>query len=173
MLAVLLYVLFVVVGVRFFEPGQVGALLVLAGGLWLAAALWRHRSLKEAIVPSTATIVGITVWILESTMVLQLLPVMVSRSEFVKFVDAAVNDRPFLSKMVKAVPKVPLDDAKLAYIDRSHGYWAVVTGINTAIQIAMAVAPLPLWALYTTAGWYLLFAAALAAQIVYGRVHGV
>lgn len=173
MIAVLLYVLFVVVGVRFFEPRELGMVLTLAGALWLVAAFRQNGSLKELIVPLTAAAVGIAVWTLESAMALQLLPVMVSLLFFVKFVDAAINGRPFLGKMVAAVPRVSLSAEKLAYIDRSHGYWAAVTGINTAIQIAMAVAPMPVWALYTTAGWYLLFAAAVTAQIVYGRLHGV
>jgi len=172
MVAVLLYVLFVVVGLRYFEPAQLGGLLTAAGALWSAAA-WRRGSWRDLAVPLGATAVGASVWVLETALIFRLLPVMVSALIFAKFFDAAWRGRPFLAGMLSGIPRLNLPEAKRAYIDRSHGYWAAVTGVNTALQIAMVLAPTGIWALYTTAGWYLLFATALAAQIIYGKLHGV
>ncbi len=172
MAAVLLYVIFVVVGVRYLEPAALGALLTFFAAIWLLLSV-RREGWREGVVPTTALAVGAAVWLLESTAALQLLPVMVSLLFFVKFLDAAWRGRPFLAEMLRGVPRLRLSEAKYDFIDRSHGYWAAVTGLNTLIQAGMVAAPMGVWALYTTAGWYLLFAAALTAQIVYGRLHGV
>jgi hypothetical protein len=173
MAAVLLYVLFVVVGLRFFGAAEVGAVLSAISLIWFAALWRREGSLRATFVPSAAFVIGLGVWLAESATILQLLPVIVSSLFFVKFLDAAWRKKPFLAVMVQRVPKVKWSDSKLEYIDRSHGYWAVVTGINTAIQAVMVMAPTTLWALYTTLGWYLLFAVALGVQIVYGKLHAV
>ncbi len=173
MLAVLLYILFVVVGLRFFEPALLGAVLSLIGVLWLAIGYWRHRDLAELLVPAAATMIGLAVWLMESSLLFTLLPVFISLFFFIKFLDATLRNRPFLADMVKKVPKVNLNEEKLRYIDRSHAYWAAVNGVNVTIQIAMVFAPLTWWALYSTLGWYLLFGLALSTQIIYGKLHGI
>ena len=173
MLPVLLYVIFVICGLRFFEPGAVGAAMGAVGIVWTGASYWRHRSVSELLVPATAAVIGLAVWLMESSLLFTLLPVIISLFFFIKFLDATLRNRPFLADMVKRVPKVRWSPEKLAYIDRSHGYWAVVNGINVAIQIVMVFAPLSLWALYSTVGWYLLFGLALGAQIINGKLHGI
>lgn len=173
MFAVLLYILFVVVGLRFFEPAELGAVLSLVGTLWLAISYWRHRDLSVLLVPAAATAIGLSVWLMQSSLLFTLLPVILSLFFFIKFLDATLRNRPFLADMVKKVPKVNLNEEKLRYIDRSHGYWTVVNGLNVSIQIAMIFAPLSIWALYSTVGWYLLFGLALGSQIIYGKAHGI
>lgn len=173
MAAVLLYVLFVVVGLRFFGAAEVGAVLSALSMIWFAALWRREGSLRATFVPLAAFVIGLTVWLAESAVIFQLLPVIVSLLFFVKFLDAVWRKKPFLAHMVQRVPKVQWSRSKLDYIDNSHGYWAMVTGVNTTIQAVMVMAPTTLWALYTTVGWYLLFAVALGAQIVYGKLHAV
>ncbi len=173
MFAVLLYVLFVVIGLRFFDPAEVGAVLSVIGLVWLGVVMRKRYRIMDLSVPFLATVVGVTVWVMESELLFKLLPVLISLLFFVKFFHAYQTEQPFLAKMVEKVPKVSLSDGKLAYIDRSHGYWCIITGINLVLQIVMIFAPMGVWALYTTAGWYVLFASALAAQVIYGRVRGI
>jgi len=168
----LFYVLFIALGLRFFAPETVGMALTATAAPWSAYLLARHR-ISDAIVPVAATALGVAVWVLNTAMILQVLPVLISGLFFLKFGEAVLFHHPFLADMVRKVPKLNLSDAVLAYINRSHVYWLGVTGLNTAIQILVVFAPLQVWALYTTAGWYLLFALALGLQIIYGRMHGV
>jgi hypothetical protein len=168
----LLYVLFIVIGLRFFSPEEVGIALFVLAAPWFLYVIVRN-DFRSALVPMTATAVGFLVWMLDSAMVFKVLPVLISALFFVKFTDAVLQEKPFLAAMVRKVPKVAWTDAKLAFIDNSHGYWMVVTGINLLLQIVVLFAPLSVWALYTTLGWYMLFGTALAAQIIYGKVRGV
>jgi len=169
----LLYVLFIVVGLRFFPPAQIGAVLFFIAICWLVYDLVRNSDLRSLAVPVFAAVIGAVVWYADSAQLFKALPALISALFFVKFTDAVIRKKPFLAAMVKKTPKIEWTQKKLAYIDSSHGYWAVVSGINTAIQIAMLFAPMSVWALYTTVGWYLFFGTALASQIIYGKMQGV
>ena len=169
----LLYVLFIVVGLRFFPPAQIGAVLFLIALCWLIYELVRSADIRSLAVPVFAALIGAVVWYVDSAQLFKALPALISALFFVKFADAVVRKRPFLASMVKKTPKIKWTEEKLAYIDSSHGYWMIVSGINTFIQVIMLFAPMPVWALYTTVGWYLFFGIALASQIIYGKTQGV
>ena len=172
MLLTLLYVLFIVVGLRFFEPQIVGIALFSLAAPWTLYELYKNR-FKNVLVPLAATTVGFLVWFLDSTLVFKILPVLITSLFFVKFAEAVVFKRPFLATMVQKTPKMVWSEEKLALIDSSHLYWLIITSINLILQIAVLFASMKIWALYTTVGWYLLFGGALALQIIYGKVRGV
>ncbi len=172
MLLTLLYVLFIVVGLRFFEPQSVGAVLFALAAPWTLYELFRNR-FHNVLVPLAAATVGFLVWFLDAVIVFKLLPVLITSLFFVKFAEAVMFRRPFLANMVRKTPKIVWSEAKLAFIDTSHGYWLFITGINLLLQVAVLFASMKIWALYTTVGWYLLFGGALALQIIYGKVRGV
>ena len=172
MLLTLLYVLFIVVGLRFFEPQVVGIALFSLAAPWALYELYKNR-FKNVLVPLAATTVGFFVWFLDSTLVFKILPVLITSLFFVKFAEAVIFKRPFLAKMVQKTPKMVWSEEKLALIDSSHLYWLIITSINLVLQIALLFASMKIWALYTTVGWYLLFGGALALQIIYGKVRGV
>ena len=172
MLLTLLYVLFIVVGLRFFEPHVVGMALFTLAAPWTLYELIRNR-FKNILVPLAATTVGFLVWFLDSVLVFKILPVLITLLFFVKFAEAVIFQRPFLATMVQKTPKMVWSEEKLAFIDSAHSYWLIVTGINLLLQIAVLFASLKIWALYTTVGWYLLFGGALLLQIIYGKVRGV
>jgi hypothetical protein len=172
MLLTLLYVLFIVVGLRFFEPQSVGIALFSFAAPWTLYELIKNRY-KNILVPLAATVVGFLVWFLDSALVFKILPVLVTVLFFVKFAEAVIFKRPFLAAMVQKTPKVAWSEEKLAFIDSSHLYWLIITTINMALQIAVLFASMKIWALYTTVGWYLLFGGALVLQIIYGKVRGV
>jgi len=172
MLLTLLYVLFIVVGLRFFEPHVVGIALFSLAAPWTLYELIKNR-FQNILVPLAATVVGFLVWFLDSTLVFKVLPVLITTMFFVKFGEAVIFKRPFLAKMVQKTPKMVWSEEKLAYIDSAHLYWLIITTINLVLQIAVLFAPMKIWALYTTVGWYLLFGGALALQIIYGKVRGV
>ncbi len=172
MLLTLLYVLFIVVGLRFFEPHVVGVTLFAVAAPWTVYELVKNR-FKNVLVPLAATTVGFLVWYMDSVMVFKVLPVLITSLFLVKFLEAVVFKRPFLAKMVQKTPKVVWSEEKLSFIDSAHMYWLIVTTINMVLQIAVLFAPMKIWALYTTVGWYMLFGGALALQIIYGKVRGV
>lgn len=172
MLLTLLYVLFIVVGLRFFEPHVVGMALFALAAPWTLYELIRNR-FSNVLVPLAATVVGFLVWFLDSVLVFKVLPVLITSLFFARFAEAVAFQRPFLATMVRKTPKMVWSEEKLAFIDSAHGYWLAVTGINLLFQIAVLFAPMAIWALYTTVGWYLLFGGALLLQIIYGKVRGV
>lgn len=172
MLLTLLYVLFIVVGLRFFEPHTVGVALFSLAAPWTLYELIKNR-FKNVLVPLAATVVGLLVWLLDSTLVFKLLPVLITSLFFVKFAEAVIMKRPFLATMVQKTPKVVWSEEKLAFIESSHLYWLIVTTLNLVLQVAVLFASMQIWALYTTVGWYLLFGGALLLQIIYGKVRGV
>lgn len=172
MLLTLLYVLFIVVGLRFFEPHVVGMALFTLAAPWTLYELIKNR-FKNVLVPLAATTVGSLVWFMDSVLVFKILPVLITSLFFVKFAEAVIFQRPFLATMVQKTPKIVWSEEKLAFIDSAHSYWLIVTGINLLLQIAVLFASMKIWALYTTVGWYLLFGGALLLQIIYGKVRGV
>lgn len=172
MLLTLLYVLFIVVGLRFFEPQIVGIALFSLAAPWALYELIKNR-FQNILVPLTATAVGFLVWFLDSVVVFKILPVLITSLFFVKFAEAVIFKRPFLANMVRKTPKMVWSEEKLAFIDSSHSYWLFITTVNLLLQIAVLFASMKIWALYTTVGWYLLFGSALALQILYGKVRGV
>ncbi|MDA3946493.1 MAG: hypothetical protein PF439_07420 [Helicobacteraceae bacterium] len=172
MLLTLIYVLFIVVGLRFFEPQVVGLLLLSLAAPWTLYELIKNR-FKSVWVPLAAAVVGSLVWYLDSVVVFKILPVLITSLFFVKFAEAVIFKRPFLAKMVQKTPKMIWSDEKLAFIDSSHLYWLLITTINLVLQVAVLFASMKIWALYTTVGWYLLFGGALALQIIYEKVRGV
>ena len=172
MLLTLLYVLFIVVGLRFFEPSVVGLSLFTLAAPWTLYELYKNR-FKNVLVPLAATMVGFLVWYLDSTLVFKVLPVLITSLFFVKFAEAIIFKRPFLATMVQKTPKMKWSEEKLAFIDSAHLYWLIVTTINLVLQVVVLFAPMKIWALYTTVGWYMLFGGALALQIIYGKVKGV
>lgn len=172
MLLTLLYVLFIVVGLRFFEPHVVGMALFTLAAPWTLYELIKNR-FKNVLVPLAATTVGSLVWFMDSVLVFKILPVLITSLFFVKFTEAVIFQRPFLATMVQKTPKIVWSEEKLAFIDSAHSYWLIVTGINLLLQIAVLFASMKIWALYTTVGWYLLFGGALLLQIIYGKVRGV
>jgi len=172
MLLTLLYVLFIVVGLRFFEPQIIGIALFSLAAPWTLYELIKNR-FKNVLVPLAATVIGFLVWFLDSTFVFKILPVLITSLFFVKFGEAVIFKRPFLATLVQKTPKMVWSEEKLALIDSSHLYWFIITTINLVLQIAVLFASVEIWALYTTVGWYLLFGGALALQIIYGKVRGV
>jgi len=169
----LFYVLFIVLGLRFFPPAQVGAsLFVLALG-WLIYEYRRSADLKTLAVPAFAALIGASVWMMDSALLFKALPLLISSLFLLKFAEAVFYHKPFLAQMVQKTPKMQWSEQKLAYIDGSHLYWMIISGINTLIQVAVLFAPLNVWALYTTVGWYVLFGTALGSQIIYGKLNGV
>lgn len=172
MLLTLLYVLFIVVGLRFFEPHVVGMALFTLAAPWTLYELIKNR-FKNVLVPLAATTVGSLVWFMDSVLVFKIVPVLITSLFFVKFAEAVIFQRPFLATMVQKTPKMVWSEEKLAFIDSAHSYWLIVTGINLLLQIAVLFASMKIWALYTTVGWYLLFGGALLLQIIYGKVRGV
>ncbi len=165
----LIFVLFIVVGTRYLNIHELASVLILYSLVWLIYLKFKSVKLSEYSVALCALVCAIAVYVLEDEAIFRLLPVFISALFFFKFLEATVSNKPFLAQMLRRVPMLDLSDEKLDMIDRSHLYWSVVNGINFILQIVVIFAPLNIWALYTTVGWYTLFASALVVQIIYTR----
>lgn len=171
MVQTLLYVVIVAVGLRMLGVVATGWLLVAVGTVLGAWQLRRRTlSLKVLFFPLLYLLSAALLLTLKETFWLRFFPLVLSALFFFKFLHAAYFRRPFLGEWMAKVPFVHVTEVKLQAIDRSHGYWSAVTGINLLLQTLALFWPLTLWALYTTAGWYLLFGLALALQILFIRV---
>ncbi|GEM_PF-2693780 len=169
MLFMLLFVVGVVVGTHYLETTTLAMLLFTISLFQIIYIKIRSLSKEEYIVPVFALFVSLSVWMLDDVAIFKLLPVALSALFFLKFLNAYLYKKPFLANMLRVIPRLKLSDEKLMWIDNSHLYWAAVNAINLILQIAVLAAPLKIWALYTTVGWYLLFSIALVAQIIYIR----
>jgi len=169
----LFYVLFIVVGLRFFSPSEVGLSLLSVAFLYVLYRLFKKDTFKELLLPLAAFFAGIFVYVSEDATVFQAVPILISSAFFLKFAEAYFFKKPFLGALVSKTPKVNLTEKKIEYINSSHGYWTLVNAINVTLQTVVLFAPIHVWALYTTLGWYTLFAVALGSQIIYGKLNGI
>ncbi len=132
----------------------------------------KKETLKDLMLPSFYLISLLIAYIFSSIEIVKLVPVVVSAVFFVIFVDSCFNKKELIFKFTKKFYPKELDDWEVKYLKISDIYWAVVTFVNTAIQIFVVVyGDDLLWAFYTSVGWYIFFFIALAAQIIYGKVY--
>ena len=106
--------------------------------------------------------------------VVKFVPVSLSIIFFLLFVDAYYHNKHMILGFTKQFYHKELNEAEEEFVKNGDGYWAVVTFINTLIQIYVIYdGDDIIWAFYTSVGWYILFFVSLIAQIIYGKVYAV
>ncbi|QFR50203.1 hypothetical protein FJR48_10865 [Sulfurimonas lithotrophica] len=130
----------------------------------------KKTSLRDLILPLFYIVMLLSAYNFASFEIVKLVPVTLSAVFFVLFVDSTLNNKELIyTSTTKFYPK-KLQDWEVDYLKKGDAYWAVVTMINTAIQIAVVYfASDYIWAFYTSVGWYIFFFSALFIQIIYGR----
>jgi len=132
----------------------------------------KREKLRDLLLPSFYLIALSCAYFFASFDIVKLIPVAISGVFFVMFVDAYLNKKEFIyESTVRFYPK-KLADWEVEYLKRSDGYWAIVTFVNTTIQIFVVIyGDDLLWAFYTSVGWYIFFFISLVSQIIYGKVY--
>lgn len=132
----------------------------------------KREKLKDLFLPSFYLVALSCAYFFASFDIVKLIPVAISGVFFVMFVDAYMNKKEFIyESTVRFYPK-KLQEWEVGYLKQGDGYWALVTFINTTIQILVVIGGDDLiWAFYTSVGWYIFFFIALASQIIYGKVY--
>ena len=132
----------------------------------------KRERLKDLLLPSFYLVALSSAYFFASFDIVKLIPVAISAVFFVMFVDSYMNKKEFIyESTVRFYPK-KLEDWEVKYLKKGDGYWAVVTFINTTIQVFVVIYGNDLvWAFYTSVGWYIFFFVSLASQIIYGKVY--
>lgn len=131
----------------------------------------KKTTLKDLTLPSFYIVMLLVAYYFASFEVVKLVPVALSAVFFVLFVDATLNKKELIYTFTTKFYPKKLEYWEINYIKNGDAYWALVTFINTLIQIAVVyLANDYIWAFYTSIGWYIFFFMALFSQIIYGKL---
>ncbi len=164
----LLYVPIVVSAYHFYGLEEAAAALCLAAA---AAGGWswaRERRLHTLAAPLVAFVLGSGAFFLGDFLLLKLYPLLLSIAFLAFFLYSLYRGRYPLIAWIERAKKRPLTPAEREDVVVSHRFWVAVLLLNTLIHATLVLREGTLvWAIYSFAGWYLLFGAAIALQIAY------
>ncbi|RRS30004.1 MAG: hypothetical protein P794_09315 [Epsilonproteobacteria bacterium (ex Lamellibrachia satsuma)] len=142
--------------------------------LFFIYSFFKKKSRRDMLMPSIYLIALSAAYYFSSFEVVKFVPVTLSIIFFALFVDAYYNKKEMILGFTRQFYPKELTEAEIEFIKRGDGYWAVVTCINTLIQIYVIYYDDDIiWAFYTSVGWYILFFVSLITQIVYGKVYAI
>lgn len=166
MLFSLLYVPFILLACYYFPVTIVGLALVIVGGIWSSFLFFRQSERKKFISPLIVILLGGTAWISENFMALKLYPLLLSILFLLYFIISVLTRNYLLIEWVEKLKKHPLQSSERHDVIISHWFWIGVLGVNTLFHLYFLLKDNTfLWALYSFAGWYLLFGIAMALQL--------
>lgn len=162
------YIPFVLIAYYYFGVSLAGLFLV-GAGIVLGSVLWlKHRNFKELISPFISIIVGFGAYFSGSFITLKLYPLLLSLLFLTYFTVSVWIKRYPLVAWVQKFKKRPLTEQEINDVIVSHWFWIGVLGINTSLHLYFVLKDNTfLWALYSFAGWYLLFGIAMALQLIF------
>lgn len=164
----LLYVPFIVLACYYFPIAIVGLSLVIVGSIWSSVLIFRQSERKEYISPLIVILLGGAAWISENFMALKLYPLLLSVLFLLYFIISVLTRNYLLIEWVEKFKKRPLQSSERHDVILSHWFWIGVLGINTSLHLYFVLKDNTfLWALYSFAGWYLLFGIAMALQLLF------
>ena len=99
------------------------------------------------------------------------IPALISSFFFFFFLESYYSKRHSILKLLQKFYTKGLPPVEEQYIQRSDGYWAILTLSNVLIQVCLIFTPdNALWAMYSSVGWYLFLGMGLIVQILYGKL---
>ena len=157
---------------QYFDFKNVTLLYALFMFAYLVVLIFYKQELKTIFVPIIYFIFLILAYLLSSMEVVKVIPALISVMFFLLFLTAYIQKKELILSFTKKFYKKELGSDEERYIANGDGYWAVVTFINTLIQLVLAFyASDSLWAFYSSIGWYFYFFIALFFQIIYGKFY--
>ena len=168
MLFSLLYVPFILLACYYFPVTIVGLALVIVGGIWSSVLVFTQSERKKFISPLIVILLGGAAWISENFMALKLYPLLLSLLFLLYFIISVLTRKYLLIEWVEKFKKRPLQSSERDDVIISHWFWIAVLGLNTTLHLYFVLKDNTfLWALYSFAGWYLLFGIAMALQLLF------
>jgi len=170
MIFTLLYVPFILIACHYFPVSTVGVFLVVVGLGWVILLVYRHRERKDFVSPVVVGLLGLGAWISGDLMALKFYPLVLSLLFLLDFIGSVVTKRYLLIEWVEKFKKRPLESSERRDVIVSHWFWIGVLGVNSLLHLyVLLVESTFLWALYSFAGWYLLFGSAMALQLLFAH----
>ncbi|MDD2829460.1 MAG: lysophospholipid acyltransferase family protein [Sulfuricurvum sp.] len=162
----LLYVPIVVGIYLYFGVSTAGVVLSVLGVCFALLGWWKEHHLKAIITPSIAIFLGLSAYFSSDFLSLKLYPLLISLLFLSYFTVSVVMKRYIIIRWVEKFKKRPLTLTEREDVIISHWFWIAVLGLNSAIHLMLVMnANLTFWALYSFAGWYLLFGCAMILQL--------
>ncbi len=161
-----------IIFLQYFDFKSVALTYSLLMFVYLSAFIFLKQDLKTLFAPIIYFVFLLLAYILSSMEFVKIIPSLISAMFFVLFLSAYIQKKELVLTFAKKFMKKELVYEEERYIARSDGYWAIVTFINTSIQIVLAFyANENIWAFYSSIGWYFYFFIALFFQIAYGKFY--
>lgn len=170
MIFTLAYIPFVLIAYHFFGVSTAGLLLALSALIVTFLLVWKKKKQSTLISPLFAIVLGIGAFFSDDLLALKLYPLLLSLLFLSYFIFSVVMKRYLLIAWVEKFKKRPLTSVERNDVIISHWFWIAVLGLNSAIHGMLVLGTnLTFWALYSFAGWYLLFGIAMVLQLVFAH----
>lgn len=170
MIFTLLYVPFILIACHYFPVSTVGISLVIVGLGWVILLAYRHGELKDFVSPVVVGLLGLGAWISGDLIALKFYPLVLSLLFLLYFIGAVVTKRYVLIEWVEKFKKRPLESSERRDVIVSHWFWIGVLGVNSSLHLYFLLKENTfLWAIYSFAGWYLLFGMAMVLQLLFAN----
>lgn len=164
----LLYIPFILIACYYFSVPTVGLSLIFIGFVWIIFLLFTHKERKNFISPAVIGVLGIGAWISGDFMALKLYPLLLSLLFLLYFIGSVITKHYLLIQWVETFKKRPLESWERRDVIVSHQFWIGVLGVNSSLHLYFVLKDNTyLWALYSFAGWYLLFGTAMIFQLLF------
>lgn len=157
----------VVVGVYlYFGIAWAGVTMASLAVLFSLTLLIQKKEKSSYVTPMIALILGLIATVSSDFLALKLYPLILSLIFLSYFVSAVRLKKYPLVVWVEKFKKRPLTLQEYEDVVVSHWFWIGVLGLNSVIHVLLVVnVGLQWWALYSFAGWYLLFGVAMVLQL--------
>ncbi|WP_415396524.1 hypothetical protein [Sulfurimonas sp. CS5] len=142
--------------------------------LFFIYTCYTKKTLKNLVVPSIYVIALLFAYFSSSFEMVKFIPVLISATFFALFIDATMYKKELILGFTKRFYKRELSKEEVLFLKDGDAYWAIITLINTLIQLALVFyGSNTIWAFYSSIGWYGFFFTSLVVQIVYGRLYAI
>jgi len=160
--------------IRFYDFKTVTIIYIILAIMLFSIILITKKDYKELLTPSIYIILLSFAYFFGSFDTVKIIPVFISSIFFTLFLNATIQKKALVYSFTKRFYPKPLQDKEIKFLKKSDFYWAIVTFINTLIQLILVFYDNTIvWAFYSSVGWYILFFIALIAQIAYGKFYAI
>jgi len=142
--------------------------------LFFIYSFFRKKTFKDLTIPGIYLLLLFFAYFSSSFEMVKFIPVLISATFFALFMDSTMHKKELILGFTKKFYKKELSQKELLFLKDGDSFWALVTLINTLIQLALVFyGSNTLWAFYSSLGWYGFFFASLLVQIIYGKFYAI
>ncbi len=162
-----LYIIIALMAYYYSGVHLAGLALCIAGAINLLFQLFKKRYTLDALLsPFLAIALGICAFFIPDFIIIKLYPLLISFAFWLFFIYAVFTKKYPLIGWVEKFRRKQLSAQERIDIKRSHIFWVFILGVNTLIHLYFVLyGSVNAWALYSFAGWYVYFGAAMTIQL--------